>query len=127
LAARVAHGRLKCFSGLFPILFIRVEADAALRRDGLGKEKLVDGFDDRGYLLALLLLPAADLLDRVRQVFVRGEDLAEPHEGAHDENVHAHCPIAFENRLEHGNAEFGEGVRASAEPHLGGGIGHHNL
>src|SRR5690242_20641600 len=64
----------------FSSVLIIDKADPALRRNRLRKEQLVDGFNDRGDLLAVLLLLACQVFDCSCQVFVCGENFTGPDE-----------------------------------------------
>ena len=99
----------------------------ALRGYRLREQELVDTLNHRRYLLPLLVLPTPHVVDRARQVFVRGEDLAEPHKRAHGEDIHARGAVALEDGGEHSDPEFREYIWSPAETQLRGGIGHHNL
>jgi hypothetical protein len=47
-------------------------------------------------------LASFQLFDPVGQVLIAGQQLAEPDEGAHDENIHLYRAFAFEHRGQHG-------------------------
>ncbi len=48
-------------------------------------------------LLALFILPTADLLDRVGQIVVSREHFAKPHERPHDQDIHSNRARAPQN------------------------------
>ena len=54
------------------------------------------------------------MIERARNLLVRGEEEAEPHEGTHDLDIHGDGARASEHGGEHGHALLGECVGSGA-------------
>src|ERR1039458_5529250 len=91
------------------VLGMNVADGVFLRRVRRGK-KLLDSIEENGDFLVVLL-------DLAGPLAVRGEELAEPDEGAHDGEAHLNGTITAEHGAKHGNTLLGEGVRQRAAKH----------
>src|SRR5437879_4348545 len=91
------------------LLLSSVEADARLRASpGLPESLYLFDYGHNGR--AVLLLSGFELVDFPRQIFVGGQHLAHADKSAHDADVHPDGAATFQNRREHGYAEFRKGI-----------------
>lgn len=88
--------------------------DLALRLIGWSFDQVLNGLKHILDLLSLLFLLPTQLVQLTRQFFVGGEELPEPHKGAHDCYVHFHSAPTGEDARKHRNSLLREDVRPVA-------------
>lgn len=85
--------------------------DAAFRLlVGGSLDQVLNGLEYGFNLMALLVLPPFELVQAPSEILMGSQELPQPHEGAHNRDIHFDRTLTGQNGTEYGHALFSKGV-----------------